>query len=71
MGIVIAVISGKGGVGKTTATANLGLGIALNGKKCVVVDFEKMLLFIKGFAIWECGILDLTIMIQRLIYSVV
>ena len=40
MGIVIAVISGKGGVGKTTATANLGLGIALNDKKCVVVDFD-------------------------------
>ena len=40
MGIVIAVISGKGGVGKTTATANVGLGIALNGKKCIVVDFD-------------------------------
>lgn len=40
MGIVIAVISGKGGVGKTTATANLGLGIAQNGKTCVVVDFD-------------------------------
>ena len=40
MGIVIAVISGKGGVGKTTATANLGLGIGLNNKKCVVVDFD-------------------------------
>lgn len=40
MGIIIAVISGKGGVGKTTATANLGLGIAKNGKRCVVVDFD-------------------------------
>ena len=40
MGIVIAVISGKGGVGKTTATANVGLGIALNDKKCIVVDFD-------------------------------
>ena len=40
MGIVIAVISGKGGVGKTTATANLGLGIALHNKKCVLVDFD-------------------------------
>ncbi len=40
MGIIIAVISGKGGVGKTTATANLGLGIGLNNKKCVVVDFD-------------------------------
>ena len=40
MGIVIAVISGKGGVGKTTTTANVGLGIAMNNKKCVVVDFD-------------------------------
>ena len=40
MGIVIAIISGKGGVGKTTAVANLGLGVAMNGKKCVVVDFD-------------------------------
>jgi septum site-determining protein MinD len=40
LGIVIAVISGKGGVGKTTATANIGLGIALNDKKCIVVDFD-------------------------------
>jgi septum site-determining protein MinD len=40
LGIVIAVISGKGGVGKTTAVANLGLGVAMNGKKCAVVDFD-------------------------------
>ena len=40
MGIVVAVISGKGGVGKTTTTANVGLGIALNEKRCVVVDFD-------------------------------
>jgi len=37
---VIAVISGKGGVGKTTTTANVGLGIARNGRQCVVVDFD-------------------------------
>ena len=40
MGEIIAVISGKGGVGKTTTTANIGLGIAMNDKKCVVVDFD-------------------------------
>jgi len=38
--MIIAIISGKGGVGKTTATANIGLGIAMNGRKCVVVDFD-------------------------------
>ena len=40
MSKVIAVISGKGGVGKTTSTANIGLGIAKNGRQCVVVDFD-------------------------------
>jgi len=40
LGRVIAVISGKGGVGKTTASANMGVGIAQNGKRCVVVDFD-------------------------------
>ena len=40
MGIVIAVISGKGGVGKTTAVANIGLGVAMNDKTCMVVDFD-------------------------------
>ena len=33
MGEVIVVTSGKGGVGKTTTTANLGSALALNGKK--------------------------------------
>jgi len=40
LGIIIAVISGKGGVGKTTATANLGLGIAMNDEKVILVDFD-------------------------------
>jgi len=40
MGIVYAVISGKGGVGKTTTAANLALGVAKEGKKSVVVDFD-------------------------------
>lgn len=40
MGVVIAIISGKGGVGKTTTTANVGLGLAMQNKRCVVVDFD-------------------------------
>lgn len=40
MGEVIVVTSGKGGVGKTTTTANIGTGLALSGKKVVVVDAD-------------------------------
>jgi septum site-determining protein MinD len=37
-GRAIVITSGKGGVGKTTATANIGLGLAKNGQKVVMVD---------------------------------
>ena len=40
MGKVIVVTSGKGGVGKTTTTANLGTALALLGKTVVVVDAD-------------------------------
>ncbi len=36
----IVVTSGKGGVGKTTTTANLGVALALNGKKVAVIDAD-------------------------------
>jgi len=40
MGEVIVVTSGKGGVGKTTTTANIGTGLASLGKKVVLVDTD-------------------------------
>ncbi len=40
MGEVIVITSGKGGVGKTTATANLGIGLALLDKKVVLIDTD-------------------------------
>ncbi|MCL1874421.1 MAG: septum site-determining protein MinD [Clostridiales bacterium] len=40
MGKVIVITSGKGGVGKTTATANLGTGLAMLGKSVVMVDTD-------------------------------
>ena len=40
MGIVITVTSGKGGVGKSTTTANLAVGLANLGKKVVAIDFD-------------------------------
>jgi len=38
MGEAIVVTSGKGGVGKTTTSANIGTALASMGKKVVVVD---------------------------------
>ncbi len=40
MSEVIVITSGKGGVGKTTTTANLGCGFALLGKKVALVDAD-------------------------------
>ncbi|OQY19414.1 MAG: septum site-determining protein MinD [Anaerolineaceae bacterium 4572_32.1] len=37
---VITITSGKGGVGKTTATANLGAALALAGQRVVVMDAD-------------------------------
>jgi septum site-determining protein MinD len=37
---VIVVTSGKGGVGKTTSAAAIATGLALQGKKTVVIDFD-------------------------------
>ena len=40
MGEVIVITSGKGGVGKTTSTANLGTGLAKLNKKVVLIDTD-------------------------------
>lgn len=40
MSEVIVITSGKGGVGKTTTTANVGTGLAKLGKKTVLIDTD-------------------------------
>ena len=40
MSEVIVVTSGKGGVGKTTTSANIGTGLAVLGKKVVLIDTD-------------------------------
>ena len=39
-GKVITITSGKGGVGKTTATANIGTALAELGRKVVCMDAD-------------------------------
>jgi septum site-determining protein MinD len=40
MARIIVVTSGKGGVGKTTSSAAISTGLAQQGKKTVVIDFD-------------------------------
>ena len=40
MGEVIVITSGKGGVGKTTTTANIGIGLSELDKKVIVIDTD-------------------------------
>ncbi|WP_147532496.1 septum site-determining protein MinD [Bacillus marasmi] len=40
MGEAIVITSGKGGVGKTTTSANLGTALALQGKRVCLVDTD-------------------------------
>ncbi len=40
MSTAIVITSGKGGVGKTTSSANIGTALALQGKKVCMVDLD-------------------------------
>ena len=40
MGEVFVITSGKGGVGKTTTSANIGAGLAKLDKKVILIDTD-------------------------------
>jgi len=48
MGRIIAIVSGKGGVGKTTITANLGIALAKRNLNVCIV-WEENIPVVLGF----------------------
>ena len=46
MSEVIVITSGKGGVGKTTTTANIGTGLAQLNKKVVMITITSLMNFL-------------------------
>ena len=38
--VVVAVLNQKGGVGKTTSVVNVGAGLALAGRRVLLIDLD-------------------------------
>ena len=63
MGEVIVITSGKGGVGKTTTTANIGAGLSKLGKKVVIIDTDLGLRNLDVVMAWKIWLYIILLML--------